>query len=174
MTENKTKPTLMNRLKKAVTNPFIMGAIAGISYFAGMKQNNNSQDSFDSIREAIGGQVTHAVFEGANGSKVEYFLDGKDFHRVVMKDAKGLETRAAFDGQTGDGVLRSSNGMTMRTESGKWVEGNLTEAQQSILDGLYDAHLDNHKGSLTKGQEALTKGDAAFDAYLMTQGKQNN
>ena len=168
MSENKTKPTLMNRLKKAVTNPFVMGAIAGITYFAGLKQNSNPNDSFEGVREAMGGQITHAVMEGVNGAKAEYFSKG-DLHRVIMKDANGVETRAAYDSKTGDGASWSSNGTTMRTEGGQWVEGDLTEAQHAIVNGAYDSYLEQHKGSLTKGQEALVNG--SFDAYLMSQGK---
>lgn len=135
MTENKT--TLLQRLKKSMANPLVIGAIAGISYFAGLKQNNSNDlnDSFDRLREAMGGEITHGVLEGVNGSKTEFFLNGDDA-RAIFKDANGLETKGAWDLEKGEGILSTSTGMTMRTENGQWVEGKLTEAQKSTLDNM--------------------------------------
>ena len=168
MTENKT--SLKDRFKKAL-KPAIMVGVAALGYFAGIKQNNKSSDSFDSVREAMGGQIAHAVLEGANGAKAEYFSEG-DFHRVIVKDVNGMETRTAFDTKTGDGLSWSSDGTTMRIEDGQWVEADLTEAQHAIVHGAYDSYLESQKGSLTKGQEAIANG--TFDAFLMSQGKQND
>lgn len=168
MEKNKTQKTLMSRLKKATINPVVMGAIAGISYFAGIKQNTNSNSSFESMREAMGGEITHMTLEGAKGSNVEYFSEG-DLNRVFMKDKNGIETRVAFDTKTGDGVLWSSSGVTMRTESGQWVEGDLTDAQHAILNGVYDSYLERQEAPLTKGQEAVVNG--TFENYLKGQGR---
>lgn len=162
MEETSKKMTVMGRLKKAVTNPFVMLGIAGLSYFGGLRQNSSSPDSFDHVRKAMGGVITHATLEGTNDSKAEYFSDGEYF-RFFVKDTKGIETRMAME-EGGFGIMRisenTSEGIsikTMKTDSkGNWVPCILTKEQDKILEGKGVSASEKIKGKLTDGMGGVT------------------
>ena len=135
MTKNKItetpKKTLLGRLKKAVANPVVMAGIAGLSYFAGLKQNSQN-NSFDELREAMGGEITHALIEGKDGSKVECFYEGDVYKGAI--NIGGIETQFAYDQQKRMGVIQTSDGFSMRTNSeNEWEEGVLTAEEKSFL-----------------------------------------
>ena len=138
---DETKPTLMTRLKKAATHPAVMLGIAALSYFGGLKQGKATSEPMDRIREMMGGEIAHAVLDGVNGAKTEYFSEGTQ-SRMIFNNGKGLETKMAWDTKTGDGILKTSDGVSMVTNKDhQWEEGSLTEAQNAILDGKYEEYL---------------------------------
>ena len=138
-----TRSTLIQRLKKAVSNPIVMAAIAGVSYFAGLKQNNNSSDPLDGIRDQIG-KITHITMVGEKGKfdcKIGgyWVRPGEKARTMRMNLTNGSnETKLAFDFGTNDGILKSSGGISMYVKDGQWVQGTLTTAQEEYLDGKSD------------------------------------
>ena len=117
MTENKT--TLLQRLKKSMANHLVIGAIAGVSYFAGLKQNNSNalNDSFDLATTTISQtkqsgdlltaftttykeNITEAGLEGFEGYSQALSKGLDDYYKEAgdnTKDAKDMEkSRSIF------------------------------------------------------------------------------
>ena len=106
-----------NRIKKAIIHPAVTLSIAALSYLAGLKQSKVSPscDPFDELREAMGGKLTHAVLEGSNGVKAEYFpkgnvFKGREFDVIKTTDPNGKEVIWYFDSKTAEWVYSAHNG----------------------------------------------------------------
>lgn len=135
-----SKPSMKDRLKKMV-KPAVLVAVAAMSYVAGLKTAGNSQDSMEPLRESLGG-ITHAVFEGGNGSRLEVSNQGYTVRSKMYNAVNGITTETVYDGV--NGVTRSSDGTTMKVNANnEWEVAPLTKADEAFLTGN-DASTDGH------------------------------
>lgn len=163
LNESKKKTSLLQRLKKAASNPLAMAAVAGISYFAGLKQNNNSQDALDSIDALCDrlGEISHIQLVGDKGSYdcqiSEYKIRDGEKAKIMRSTLKigDYEEKVAYDYGTNDGIYKT-DGLSMYAKSGEWIQGDLTKDQIDYLDGKNNDSMQirlNPKESKTENSE---------------------